>query len=50
MSILLNKVVDRDWPLLQSQDIMMVIAGQSEIGTCQMKLAALKGGAFPFPF
>jgi hypothetical protein len=26
---------------------MMLIAGQSEISTCHVKLAALKGGAFP---
>jgi len=47
MSILLNRVVDRDWLLLKNQDIMMFIAGQSEISTCQVKLAVLKGGALP---
>jgi len=47
MSILPNRVVDRDWLLLQSYDIIMLIAGQSEISTYQVKLAALKGGAFP---
>jgi hypothetical protein len=48
MSILLTRFIDRDSLLLKSQDIMMLIAGQSKMSTCEGKLAALKGGALPF--